>query len=442
MLGRKLSGIRARAWRAAVLRSGMLTALILALLLGGLIVLVRERGKGHLHQLEMELQAKKQVPVATIPPPGGQNAIVMTRTPVSSGSLPEFVSATLLPGRGMNVLQIMANLPSLGEVPLLVSPSLEGATTRLSGAGADIRGLGSLQLGGAFEVPWANKLGGVPTPDEENIMSVWQGQTLVLPATPKDKTVTGGLGPVGTGVALGGLMLKRQADKVETHVVPDGWQSRSVYNAGSFDGHWLSQTEVTTLILLNGRVMEFGVVAKNTGSAPEPIGIGWRPRFAIPSSDRENALLRLPNADRVEVRQEGTGAGLPSGKLLPVTGTEFDYTKQAGTRLGTTAIDGTYVHLKQGLLDVGPVVELRDPKGRFGLRITLLSPQIKAIRVQAPADQAMVVIDPQFNYDDPFGKEWAKDEDTGMVVLQPGQVVQWKIRLELFPLAMQTGAKF
>jgi hypothetical protein len=29
-----------------------------------------------------------------------------------------------------------------------------------------------------------------------------------------------------------------------------------------------------------------------------------------------------------------------------------------------------------------------------------------------------------------------------MVVLQPGQVVQWKIRLELFPLAMQTGAKF
>ena len=39
------------------------------------------------------------------------------------------------------------------------------------------------------------------------------------------------------------------------------------------------------------------------------------------------------------------------------------------------------------------------------------------------------------NYDDPFGHEWAKDEDTGMVVLQPGQSMQWKIRLEIFSLS-------
>ena len=25
-------------------------------------------------------------------------------------------------------------------------------------------------------------------------------------------------------------------------------------------------------------------------------------------------------------------------------------------------------------------------------------------------------------YDDPFGRQWAKDEDTGMVVLEPGRV--------------------
>ena len=43
--------------------------------------------------------------------------------------------------------------------------------------------------------------------------------------------------------------------------------------------------------------------------------------------------------------------------------------------------------------------------------------------------------EPQFNYDDPFGHEWAKDEDTGMVVLQPGQSTQWKIRLEIFSLS-------
>jgi galactose mutarotase-like enzyme len=86
------------------------------------------------------------------------------------------------------------------------------------------------------------------------------------------------------------------------------------------------------------------------------------------------------------------------------------------------------------LLDNGPIAELRDPKGNYGLRITMMSPAIKAIHVSAPANASFISIDPQFNYDDPFGHEWAKDEDTGMVVLQPGQTVQWKIRLEIFSL--------
>jgi hypothetical protein len=47
-----------------------------------------------------------------------------------------------------------------------------------------------------------------------------------------------------------------------------------------------------------------------------------------------------------------------------------------------------------------------------------------------------VSIDPQTNYDDPFGREWPKDEDTGMAVLDPGKSVQWKIRLEIFSLKM------
>ena len=97
------------------------------------------------------------------------------------------------------------------------------------------------------------------------------------------------------------------------------------------------------------------------------------------------------------------------------------------------------MHLKQGFTDAGPVVELRDLKNKFGLRITMLTPTIRAVRVEAPPGQATVAIDPQFNYDDPFGKEWDRDEDTGMVVLQPGQSTQWKVRLELFPLAMDTG---
>jgi hypothetical protein len=77
IFGRKLSSMRAKVWRQAVLRSGMLTALVLVLLLGGLLLVVKERGKGHLHQLETELQSKPQIEVPQFPPPGGQDAIVM-----------------------------------------------------------------------------------------------------------------------------------------------------------------------------------------------------------------------------------------------------------------------------------------------------------------------------------------------------------------------------
>jgi aldose 1-epimerase len=83
-------------------------------------------------------------------------------------------------------------------------------------------------------------------------------------------------------------------------------------------------------------------------------------------------------------------------------------------------------------------VELRDPASDYGLRMSVLSPSIQAIHVNAPADKEFVSIDPQFNLDDPLGREWPKEQDTGMVVLQPGQSAQWRVRLELFPL---TGAE-
>jgi galactose mutarotase-like enzyme len=77
---------------------------------------------------------------------------------------------------------------------------------------------------------------------------------------------------------------------------------------------------------------------------------------------------------------------------------------------------------------------LIDPADNYGVRLAVLSSTIKAIRVVAPANGDFVSIEPQFNVPDPFGREWAKDTDTGMVILQPGQSTQWKVRLELFSL--------
>jgi galactose mutarotase-like enzyme len=119
---------------------------------------------------------------------------------------------------------------------------------------------------------------------------------------------------------------------------------------------------------------------------------------------------------------------------LPVTDTPYDFTTWSGRQLGELSLDDSFVHLRPALLDNGPIAELRDPKSNYGLRITAITPTIKAMRVYAPASENFVSIEPQFNYDDPFGTEWPRQEDTGMVVLQPGQSAQWQIRLEIFSL--------
>ena len=99
------------------------------------------------------------------------------------------------------------------------------------------------------------------------------------------------------------------------------------------------------------------------------------------------------------------------------------------------SLDDCFVALQQDLLENGPVAELSDPASGFKLRLTALSSTIRAMHVVAPANGEYVSIDPQFNYPDPLGREWGKDVDTGMVVLQPGQTTQWKVRLELISLA-------
>src|SRR5271170_5730196 len=101
-------------WRAAVMRSGLLTVLVLTLVLVGLAFGWREHRMGQFAQLKKELGKKPVVDVT--PRPGGQDVVELQRSKLLGGSVPEFLSATLLPGRGMNLLQIKAYLPQKGEV--------------------------------------------------------------------------------------------------------------------------------------------------------------------------------------------------------------------------------------------------------------------------------------------------------------------------------------
>jgi len=428
LLKQGLARRRRSVWHAAVLRSGVLTIMVLTILLVILAVGWREHRLGQFAQLKKAL--KRPTAVVVTAQPGGQDVLRLQRSVLVSGSGPEFLSATLLPGRGMNVLQIRAYLPGKGEVKLLASPPLDEAAQRLSGAGPDVNGAASLAMGGAVEAPWAGRILGVLAPDGRQLTAMWRNVRLSLPA---DLPANSSNGPGSERpVATGGLLLKQQSASVSTSVMPDGGQAQASFEPGSFDGRWPSSTEITSSIVLSGKSIEIKIIARNTGTAAEPIGLGWHPRFAILNARRAEMMLRLPQSDRIDVKDRKTGE--LTGKLLPVSGTEYDFTGPAGARLGALNLDDTFVNLHRGLMDRGPIAELRDADDGYGLRVTALSPAIKAFHVSAPLDGSFLSIDPRFNFDDPFGREWSRNEDTGMVVLQPGQTTQWYIRIEIFSL--------
>jgi galactose mutarotase-like enzyme len=302
-------------------------------------------------------------------------------------------------------------------VGLLASPPLDEAAALMTGKGADANGSVSLSMGGAFEIPWAGRVFG--TPSGNGLNAAWQGRSIHLPA---ERSNSGNL-------AKGGLVLRAPFTSVKINAMPDGGEAEAVYEAGSFDGRWPSKLEITSTTQLSSRVLEMKVTARNTGDEPEPVGIGWQPRFAILNGNHGDLMLRLPSVTRVEVSSQHSGE--PTGKLKTVAGTKYDFSGRSGAKLDGVTLDDTFVNLRQAPLDNGPVAELRDPSNGYGVRMTMLSPSIKALYVSAPAERRYVTISPRFNYDDPFGREW-ENEDTGMAILRPGQTAQWKIRLEIF----------
>src|ERR1039458_2371724 len=73
--------------------------------------------------------------------------------------------------------------------------------------------------------------------------------------------------------------------------------------------------------------------------------------------NRRQLRLRIPGEMRAEVRNRDKD--MPTGVLLPVAGTPYDFTAHSGAKLGTMDLDECFVALEQNLLDDGPIAELR-----------------------------------------------------------------------------------
>ena len=402
-----------------LMRSGMITGSIVALLVVAAGVVYYETGKGNYAKLKRHLGAESQQDPSLRP--GGQDPVVLTHVVTPGTMVPEFLSATLLPGRGMQLLQLTAYVPGQGEVSLLAGGDLAQAAPVMTGKDDDLGNRQSLTHGAAILSPWAGSLGGVPSIDGKSASVPWHGQIYDVPANNLLSA---------NPQAYGGLLLTLPSTHVETEAMPDGGLAAATFSDEDYDRRWPSRSETTITCLLAGRSVEISVTLKNTGTEAMPAGIGWAPRFVFPGNPRSKLLLHVPATERTEKRA-GPGE-LPSGKLLSVTGTPYDFTPRAGVALGDLTLNDTYVHLNTAL-DQHPALEIRDPQSKTGLRVTALTSSIHAVRVYAPADANFVSVSPQTNLDDPFGKEW-QGQDTGMVTLAPGQTLEWKIRLEIFAL--------
>lgn len=403
--------------RPRFVNSGWFTPLLIALLCLVLLGIAWERGRGNFHRLTSAVLSSPPPPQRALGP-GGEDVVHLIRTADAVGGDPEFLEATILPGRGMEMLQLTALIPGHGEVPLLMAPPLEEASKMLTGDGPDANGDLSATMGGAFLVPWAGRLVGRPSATPGSLQTLWLGQRLTFPASAP-----------GSSLSTMGLLLNRGADSVHNDVILDGQSVEGIFHPGTFSGNWPSTGAVHVQAEMSGHNLDLTLTVQNTGSTPMPVGEGWLPYFTIGSHDRAHATLTIPSSTRLEVNRS---TGIPTGRMLPVTGTALDFNHSRRTALGRIAVDETYVHLTTPVLASGPVAELRDTAWGYGLRITPLTANIKALRVLAPSDKPWVAIGPYTNFDDALGSQWDTAEGSGVVTLQPGDNLQWKVRVEVF----------
>ncbi|HKV28280.1 MAG TPA: aldose 1-epimerase [Candidatus Acidoferrales bacterium] len=354
---------------------------------------------------------------------GSQPAVRLTRPRHKNRNSPQFLEAIVLPGLGMNLLQVKAYFPGIGEIDLINAPKLPDAKSLLDDAG-DPFGNKSFSVGSAFLLPYPNRIRGKLSARGETIETTIVGKEIHLPANWKGKNT------VAETHAMHGLILSSQFENVKLRNGVGASTIVARLHGGDFGGHWLSKTDVNVRISLKNHTLDLNVATKNAGREMLPMGIGFHPYFRFPSGDRSQARLHLRARLRAVVNNYDDV--FPTGELVAVKGTAYDFAAPGGIALASSLfMDDCFTDLRRDA-DGRAVVEITDPVAKYGLRIAALSPEIKAIQVYAPLDKQFIAVEPQFNLADPFNtKMWGR-RNTGMISLRPGESVKWRVRLELF----------
>jgi aldose 1-epimerase len=353
---------------------------------------------------------------------GGEPVVTLTRPAPKSRTKPQFLEATFLPGNGMNLLQLKAYLPEKGAVDVITTMSLPEAKKYLE-TDNDSFGNNTFKIGGALLLPFPNRIRGTLSQDGATIETTIDGRQVSLPANWHGKN------PGAEVHAMHGLILSSEFKDVKHENGPAQSTISGILHAGNFGGHWLSQTDVSVQMTLKDSTLDMIVTAKNVGKEPLPMAIGAHPYFELPTGNRSQVRLHVPADRRVLV--DNYDNVFPTGQIVPVQGTPYDFTSASGAPLGSLFLDECFTDLKRDA-EGRAVVEITDPAAKYGMRVMAFSPEIQAIQVYSPPDKNFVAVEPQFNLSDPYDKKVWGNTDTGVITLEPGASVAWHIRLELF----------
>ena len=255
-------GEKKRKKRFSLASSGLLTALILAVVLGILGAVWVAHLHGRLHKL-----STAEIPPdnAVLPRPGGQDVIEVHRISPASGVTPQFVGLTVMPGVGMGILQLSLDLPGRDTHDLLV--------------GTPITSMGPML----------------------------QPKTGALQASLKYSPISLKVFPL-TGDSKGQEILGTQpAQDARDEMTPGGAGASGDFSAtpapgpdGSVPPPSGIQTKVTATI--SDRGYDLSIAAKNVSDQAKSVVLSWTPQFAVPEKGLSSLHITPPetaeNAER------------------------------------------------------------------------------------------------------------------------------------------------
>lgn len=334
-------GERRRRKRFSIASSGLLTALVLAAVLG----ILGTVWIAHLHGRLHKLSTAEIPPDTTVQPrPGDQDLLDMNRMSPGSGLSPEFVGLSAMPGAGMGILQLVLNIP-----------------------GHDPQGI--LQATPIASIP--------PFLDKKTsaLMPGLEYSPLSLKVFPLQGASEGQE-----------ILANRAAQDLRSDMVPSGTGATTQFPSVSAPGPTgitppPSGFETKVSATISDRGFDLTISAKNVSQESRATVLSWTPQILLPTGGLEKFGLTPPD----------TTDALPSEKHVAKE-----------ILLKPSELPNTWSGLKYSYLSAGSELRLHNIADSYTLRMIALSPSIRSVHAElAPGGKALAIT---FSTEGPDGK--------------------------------------